>query len=131
MVVEIENLYNLNGNNETFDSQCYEQILHSRSFLEDRLQDPPPPHTHTHFRYEDNFILNTSILRAEVEKAVYSAKKNWKSTGFDKIPSEVLKFPIMIDVLHSLFNMCFDTGILVQSSNRSASIQLIFSGNTK
>ena len=80
---EFENLYNLNGNNETFDNQFYEQILHNKSFLEDRMQDP---------LYEDNSILNTSILRTEVEKAVYSAK-NGKSTGFDKIPSEVLKFP--------------------------------------
>ena len=61
--------------------------------------------------YEDNSILNTSILRTEVEKAVYSTK-NGKNTGFDKILSEVLKFPIIIDVLHSLFNLCFDTGIL-------------------
>ena len=85
MIVEIENLYNLNGNNETFDNQCYEQILHSRSFLEDRLQDHlPPPPTPTHpplSRYEDNSILNTPILRAEVEKAVYSAKK-WEKYWF-------------------------------------------------
>lgn len=63
---EFENLCNMNGNNETFDNQFYEQILHSKSFLEDRIQDP---------LYEDNSISNTSILRAEVEKAVYSAKK--------------------------------------------------------
>ena len=99
---EFENLYNLIGNNETFDNQFYEQILRNKSFLEDRMQDP---------LYEDNSILNTSILRSEVEKAVYSTK-NGKSTGFDKIPSEVLKFPIIIDILHSLFNLCFDTGIL-------------------
>lgn len=45
---EFENLYNLNGNNETFDNQFYEQILHNKSFLEDRMQDP---------LYEDNPIF--------------------------------------------------------------------------
>ena len=38
--------------------------------------------------------------------------KNGKSSGFDKIPYEVLKFPIIIDVLHALFSLCFDTVIL-------------------
>ena len=61
--------------------------------------------------YESNQTLKMTILRSEVEKAVNRAKAG-KSTGFDKIPAEVLKFPIIVDVLHSLFNLCFDTGLL-------------------
>ena len=48
-----------------------------------------------------------TILRSEVEKVVSSSKAG-KSTGFDKIPAEpaeVLRFPIIVDVLHFLFNL--------------------------
>lgn len=59
--------------------------------------------------YERKSVLNMTILRSEVEKV---RAKMEKSTGYDKIPSEILKFPIIIDVLHLLFNLCFETGIL-------------------
>ena len=71
-------------------------------FLEDGMLDP---------LFEQNPILNVPISYCEVKKVVNCAK-NGKSSGFDKIPYEVLKFPIIIDVLHALFNLCFDTGIL-------------------
>ena len=73
-----------------------------KTFLEDGMLDP---------LYEQNPILNVPISHCEVKKVVNSAK-NGKSSGFDKIPYEVLKFPIIIDVLHALFSLCFDTGIL-------------------
>ena len=98
---EFENLYNVNDN-ENFDNQCFVDIMQRKSFLEERMQEP---------LYENNSVLNMTFLRSEVKKVVNSAN-NGKSTGYDKIPSEVLKFPIIIDVLHSLFNLCFDTGIL-------------------
>ena len=98
---EFENLYNTE-HNEQFDDQFYQDILNEKLFLEDRMLDP---------LFEENPSLNISIIRLEVEKVVYSAK-NGKSIGYDKIPYEVLKFPIIIDVLYALFNLCFDTGIL-------------------
>ena len=116
---EFENLYNVNDN-ENFDNQFYDDIMQSKSFLEERMQEP---------LYENNSVLNTTILRSEVEKVVNSAK-NGKSTGYDKIPSEVLKFPIIIDVLHSLFNLCFDTGIL-PSVWRKAMISPVPKDSTK
>ena len=73
-----------------------------KTFLEDGMLDP---------LYEQNPILNVPISHCEVKKVVNSAK-NGKSSGFDKIPYEVLKFPIIIDVLHALFSLCFDTDIL-------------------
>ena len=70
-------------------------------FLDDGMLDP---------LFEQNTILNVPFSHCEVKKVVNCAK-NGKSSGFDKIPYEVLKFPIIIDVLHALF-LCFDTGIL-------------------
>ena len=61
--------------------------------------------------FEGNTNLNASITRSEVEKVV-SCAKNGKTTGFDKIPYGVLKFPFIIDVLQAMFNLYFDTGIL-------------------
>ena len=98
--LEFENLYNVNDN-ENFDNQFYDDIMQSKSFLEEHMKEP---------LYENISVLNTTILRSEIEKVVNSAK-NGKSTGYDKIPSEVMKFPIIIDVLHSLFNLVFDNGI--------------------
>lgn len=38
------------------------------------------------------------------------AAKLGKAAGVDKIPSEVLKKDTSLPVLHSLFNVCFETG---------------------
>ena len=38
--------------------------------------------------------------------------KNGKSAGIDNIPYEVLKFPSVIQVIQSLFQLLFDTGII-------------------
>ena len=59
-----------------------------------------------------------------------NSTKNGKSNGYDKIPSEVLKFPKIIDVLHSLFHLCFDTGIL-PSLWRKAMISPVPKDSTK
>ena len=117
---EFENLYNLNRDSQNYDQQFYDKIVREKVFLEDRMLDP---------LYEENTSLNASIMRSEVEKVVNRAK-NGKSVGFDKIPYEILKFPIIIDVLHSLFNLCFDTGIL-PSIWRKAMISPIPKDDTK
>ena len=57
-----------------------------------------------------NRILNRLILRSEIEKAVYSTKNREKAPCSMKY---LPKFPIIIDVMHSLFNFCFDTGTLL------------------
>ena len=99
---EFKGLYNPTANSESFDKQFYESILKEKIFLEDRMLDP---------LFQENPVLNMPISLSEVEKVVNYAK-NGKSTGYDKIPREVLKFPIIIDVLHAMFNLCFDTGLL-------------------
>ena len=98
---DFENLYNAEPS-ENLDDRFYHEILSEKMFLEDGMLDP---------LFEQNPILNVPISHCEVKKVVNCAK-NGKSSGFDKIPYEVLKFPIIIDVLHALFNLCFDTGLL-------------------
>ena len=61
--------------------------------------------------YEENMLLNHTINQNEVEHAVFRAK-NGKASGIDKIPYEVIKKQVIVDTLHSLFNLCFDTGII-------------------
>ena len=99
---ELETLYKSNENSDYFDNQFYEGNLHDKLLLEHHMLDP---------LFEGNTNLNASITRSEVEKVV-SCAKNGKTTGFDKIPHGVLKFPFIIDVLHAMFNLYFDTGIL-------------------
>ena len=57
-------------------------------------------------------------------------EKSGKSVGFDKIPYEVLKCPIIVDSLHSLINLCLDSG-LIPSVWRKAIITPIPNDTTK
>ena len=54
--------------------------------------------------------LDYSITIEEVSDVVHLAK-NGKSAGSDHIPNEVLKCEMLIPVLHTLFNLCYDYGI--------------------
>ena len=40
-----------------------------------------------------------------------------KSVGIDNIPYDVLKFPVIIDFLQTLFNFCLDTSIVEKLNN--------------
>ena len=79
--------------------------------------------------YEENLFLNRIISLEEVKSVVMVAKSG-KSVGIDKIPYEVLKFPIVISLLHSLLNLCLDTGI-VPTAWEKALISPIPKGTSK
>ena len=55
--------------------------------------------------------LNRDITNLEVEKALKLAK-NGKAVGIDNLPNDILKCLHVKDVLHSLFNKCFQYGIV-------------------
>ena len=116
---DFSNLYNTQDQTE-FDSKFYDEMLQHKRLLEDNLNDP---------LYEQSPTLNSQISRGEVEKVVHCAK-NGKSVGFDKIPYEVLKAQPVIDYLHSLFNLCLDSG-LIPSIWRKAIITPLPKDNTK
>ena len=108
---DFSSLYNPENTEEHFDQQFYQEILRHKRLLEDNTLDP---------LYEENISLNYMITRSEVEHVVYGGK----AVGPDKIPYEVLKHPVIIDILHRLFNFCFDTGI-IPSIWRKAIITLL------
>ena len=97
---DFENLYN-NGDGNDFNTDFHREALSHKLLLEDRMLDP---------LYISNPELNHNITITEIERLVMNAK-NGKSVGIDCIPYEVLKFPPVIQVLHSLFQLIFDTGI--------------------
>ena len=55
--------------------------------------------------------LNRDITNLEIEKALKLAK-NGKAVGIDNLPNDILKCLHVKDVLHSLFNKCFQYGIV-------------------
>ena len=57
------------------------------------------------------FNFNSDIIRDEVYKAISRAKKG-KSAGLDEIPTDVLKNDAAIGILHRLFSVCCNTGII-------------------
>ena len=61
--------------------------------------------------YESNSELNQNISLQEIQRIIMSAK-NGKSSRIDNIPYDVLKFPSVIPVIRSLFQLIFDTSII-------------------
>ena len=116
---DFSNLYN-EQNTQDFNDQFYNDMLQHKTLLEDNMKDP---------LYNETRSLNSTISKEEVEKVVFRAK-NGKSVGPDKIPYEILKFPSVINALHSLFNFCLDTG-LIPSIWRKAIITPIPKDSTK
>ena len=64
----------------------------------------------------DISMLNEPITRAEVERSIYRAKLK-RATGFDGIPSEVLRNPVCIDLLYRIINFCFENGTVPSEWN--------------
>jgi len=97
---EFEGLYNQSDTNE-FDDNFFNNIKQEKLFYEDQMLEP---------LFTENQMLNRPILRSEVETVVGHAK-NGKSVGYDQLPYEILKLPVIVDVLHSLFKLCLETSI--------------------
>ena len=55
--------------------------------------------------------LDRPISISEVRTAIHKSKQN-KASGIDCIPNEVLKNDASVLFLHSLFSVCFETGIV-------------------
>ena len=98
---EFEKLYNNEGSDE-FDTDFHRQCLSHKHLLEDRMLDP---------LYESNGELNYNVSLEEIDRIIMNSK-NGKSTGIDKIPYEVLKFPAVVPVIRALFQLIFDPCIV-------------------
>lgn len=55
--------------------------------------------------------LNEGISVAEITEGLVKLKNN-KASGYDNIPSEIIKCPRLHIILHSLINKCFEKGII-------------------
>ncbi|CAC5360790.1 unnamed protein product [Mytilus coruscus] len=96
------NIYNMDNSAAEFDDDFHSQVLSHKSSLEDRMLEP---------LYDENQELNTTITIGEIRRLIYVAK-NGKACGIDSIPYEVLKYESVISVLHSLFQLIFETSII-------------------
>ena len=67
---------------------------------------------------ENTPILNTPITLYEVAEAVGLAH-NAKAHGFDNIPVEVLKNPVMVSALHDMFSYCLPEGVILSSWSKT------------
>jgi len=76
----------------------------------------------------NNHDLDKDINILEIVKAVETAKRG-KAAGIDLIPSEVLKNDTSVLVLHSLFNVCFQTGQIPSLWSKSIINPIPKSGN--
>ena len=98
---EFEKLYNNEGSDE-FDTDFHRQCWSHKRLLEERMLDP---------LYESNGELNYNVSLEEIDRIIMNSK-NGKSTGVDKIPYEVPKFPAVVPVIRARFQLFFYTCIV-------------------
>lgn len=67
--------------------------------------------TQNEINESDGSYLNEHISLEELIRAIRSLKNN-KASGIDEIPGEVLKNPKLVKFLLTLFNKCFETGMV-------------------
>ena len=79
-----------------------EQIKLNNSVREQNMLDP---------LFEGTDLLNCNISLGEV-RAVVMKSKLGKSPGVDLLPNEVFKSDLVIEVLHKLFQLCLDSGMI-------------------
>ena len=96
-------------NPSSFDNQFLSEISNLKDELERGMSNTA---------YCSNYMLNGDISIEEVQRVVDKAKLN-KAVGVDELPNEVLKNPSMLNILHCLFQNCFQYGILPSTWSKS------------
>lgn len=89
----------------SFDENFKQQVLNHKDHLERRMLDP---------LYQSNADLNRQIdinLMINEVRCVVNKAKAGKSAGIDELPYEVLKSENVIQTLHKMFMLIFDTNI--------------------
>ncbi|CAC5422556.1 unnamed protein product [Mytilus coruscus] len=87
---------------DDFDDNFQRYASNHKVLLEERMLDPS---------FNENEELNSAITIDEIRRLV-PRTKNGKSCGIDNIPYEVMKTENVITVLHSMFQVVFDTSIV-------------------
>ena len=97
---DFEQMYNLQATcNNEIDLQMFDNFNHDYAYSADASDFCCP------------------ITLGEVHKAVFRLKSN-NASGVDEIPGEVLKNTKVVAFLHSLFNICFETGKIPETWSR-------------
>lgn len=78
---------------------------------------------HTPMVGDDPLELNRPITLDEVKKIILQSKAQ-KATGIDRIPNEAVKNELCINLLHKLFVLCFEHGILPSAWGKSVVIPI-------
>ena len=99
---DFQNIYNMDDSATEFNCDFQRYSSNHRVLLEERMLDP---------LYNENEQLNSVITVEEIRRLV-SRTKHSKSCGINTIPYEVVKSEIVISVLHSMFQLTFDTIIV-------------------
>lgn len=98
---EFKNLYNRDDDSD-FDEEYYNQSKLHKHLIEMHIEDP---------LYTTNEQMNCNITIDEITNIIMRAKSG-SATGIDKIPYDVLKYPLVITALQKLFQLIFDTSVI-------------------
>ena len=99
--VDFENLYNGCGSTE-FDNVHYNETKSDKDIRERRMEEES---------YQCNEEINYDVSFQEISDIVMRAKSN-SACGIDEIPYSVLKYPVVINTIRSLFQHIFDTSLI-------------------
>ena len=95
------NLYNCKEESD-FDEVHYDRAKVHKLLLENNMNDP---------LYEPNVQLNSNVTIDEAACVVQKSKSG-SAWGYDELPYEVLKSPVIIACLQQLFQYVFDSGVI-------------------
>jgi len=98
---DFHNLYNCDDTSD-FDEIVYDRAKAHKLLIENNMEDP---------LCEPNHVLNSNITLEEITVIVKKAKTR-SAAGFDEIPYDVMKNPLIHQALQHLFQLIFDTSII-------------------
>ena len=89
-------------NKNNFDNEFHKTALSNKLSFENAMQEHD---------YRENEFINGSIRLDEVHEMVHRLKSK-KAIGIDHIPNEVLKNENILNHLHRLLNICFESSVM-------------------
>ncbi|VDI50202.1 Hypothetical predicted protein [Mytilus galloprovincialis] len=117
--LDFQNLYN-GSNSDEFNKEHYDQAIIHKQLLKQNMEDP---------LYSQNDQINNNITIEEITEIVMHSR-NRSACGYDQIPNIVLKFPLIIETLHHLFQFIFDTSIIPSIWRKSIICPILKDCNT-
>ena len=116
---DFETIFNSQNADSDFDDDFYADTIRAKIELENEMNTGSPEH---------NELMDSPITVNELITVLRKAKNN-KAVGMDNLPNEILKLPVTLPVLHSLYNAIFSTG-LVPTLWRMAILKPLPKGST-